>query len=169
MAFLAPIGAAIGSAVSSVTSTIGTAATILGGGLSAAGTIASANAQANAAEFEAKQAEQRAAEERAASVQEAQLKRKEGQLMQSRLQAAAAASGAGAGTDAPTVAMLGESIAGQSRLNQLMETYGGESRARGYEDQAASRRASARSARLGGLIGAGTSILGGISRYKGIA
>lgn len=86
-----------------------------------------------------------------------------------RIQAAAAASGAGAGTDAPTVAMLGESIAGQSRLNQLMEIYGGESRARGYEDQAASRRASARSARLGGLIGAGTSILGGISRYKGIA
>src|SRR5262249_40935198 len=91
----------------------------------------------------------------------------EGTLALSKLQAQAAASGGGA-TD-PTVVNLGERIAGRGELGALMETYKGESKARGLLDQAALARMSAAADLARGdaqqtqsYFNAGGSLLGGL-------
>lgn len=114
---------------------------LIGAVVSAAATIAGGNAAKQAAEgqnqamiFRAKQEEKAAMESRAASQRAALDKRREEGIVESRLIATAAASGGGA-TD-PTVIALGENIAGRGEYEALTETYKGENRARGYEDQA---------------------------------
>lgn len=116
-----------------------------GAAVSAAGTIAggraaqqSALAQQQALEFRAQQEEAAAQEARATAGRTAQDKRREATLLQSKLQARAAASGGGA--DDPTVVNLAEDIAGSGEYGALMEMYKGESRARSLEDQAAGNR-----------------------------
>lgn len=122
--------------------------TAAGTGLKAAGTIAAGNAaadagiaRANALNYDAVQRDQQAQESRAAAQRLAFEKRREGTLLESTLQARAAASGGGA--DDPTVLNLGENIAQRSEYGALMEMYKGENRARGLEDQAIGDRYSA--------------------------
>jgi hypothetical protein len=124
-----------------------TIATVAGGALSAAGTIAGGQAAADAGkaqkgarDFEALQQEQAAQESRAVAQRSAMEQRREGRLLQSRLQARAAASGGGA--DDPTVVGLGRDIAGRSEEGALFEMYKGENRARGLQDQALGSRMS---------------------------
>lgn len=158
MAFLTAIAGAIGSAATTAAGTVGLTAgqalSGLGALVSAGGTIASGVAANNAARYEAQQMEIKAAEERAAAQREAQQKRREGQLVMSRQQALAAASGAGAGTDAPTIVKLMTDTAKEAEYNALTAQYGGESRARGLLDSARGRRASGRASLLGSTIGA---------------
>lgn len=149
MAFLAAIGSALGSSLSG----IGTAASVVGTGVSALGAIQQGRAAQAAADYEAKQMGIKGAEERAAAGREAQMKRKEGELALSRQQALAAASGAGAGTDAPTIVKLMSDTAGQSAYNAGVVNYGGESRAQGLFDSARGRRASGKASYLGSVIG----------------
>lgn len=124
MAFIFPL---IGAAVSA-------AATIAGGNAA----MAAAQGQQQAAEFRAKQEEKAAQESRAASQRQSLERRREADVIGGRLRAAAAASG-GSATD-PTVLALGEDIAGRGEYEALIETYKGENRARGLEDQAAATR-----------------------------
>lgn len=138
---------------------------LISGVVSGIGSLVSGVAAQNSANFQAQELDQKAAEERAAASRTAEDARHNSQIVQSRIQAVAAASGGGAGTDAPTVAMLGQQVAGRGEYNSLMTLYGGESRARGDEDAASSARMSGSSAFLGGLIGAGTGILTGVSNY----
>jgi hypothetical protein len=122
-----------------------TVATVAGGALQAAGTIMGGNAaaaagksQRDAAYFKAAQEEQAAQESRAAAQRTALEKDRQARLLQSTLQANAAASGGGAAD--PTVIGLAQDIAGRGEYQSLMDMYTGENRARGLEDQAMGSR-----------------------------
>jgi hypothetical protein len=122
-----------------------------GSAVSAMGTIAggeaaaaAGQAQAGMYEFKALQEEQAAAEARAAAQREAMEERREGRFAQSTLQARSAADG-GMSTDT-TPMMLGAELAARSEYGALMETYKGENKARGLEDQATLDRMQAQAA-----------------------
>ena len=118
---------------------------LAGSAVSAMGTIAggraaqqAGQAQQQSLEFRAKQEEMAAQESRASQQKVALERRREGTLLQSKLQARAAASGGGASD--PTVVNLAEDIAGRTEYAALTEMYKGENRARGLEDQAIGSR-----------------------------
>lgn len=131
-----------------------TIAAIAGTALSAAGTIAAGQAEKRNADYIAKQEEMRGQEEFAASQREAQQYKREASLAQSRAQALAAASGGGAGTDAPTIVKIMSDTAGQGALNANTAIYGGVSRRAGLMDSARGRRASGRASLMGSYLSA---------------
>ncbi|MER9176670.1 hypothetical protein NKH72_24215 [Mesorhizobium sp. M0955] len=124
----------------------------LGAGISGIGTIAAGAAEKNAADFEAQQLDMKAKEETAAAQRDAMDKRHEGAIINSRSQALAAASGAGAGTDSPTIVKLMRDTAGQAEYNAGTSMYGGYSRAAGLRDSARGRRASGQASLLGSVF-----------------
>lgn len=136
----------------------------IGTAVSAAGTLAAGADADKAYQFKARQEDMAAQESRASSQRGALEKRREGELIQSKLQARAAASGAGASD--PGVVALGEDIAGRGEYESLMEMYKGENRARGLEDKAMASRMSGDAARTGSYFNAaGTIIKGATSMY----
>lgn len=123
------------------------AATAIGTGVSAAGTIAGGNAAKSAADFKAQQFQmqgQTATAEGQRSMLEEQ--RKTG-LLQSTLQARAAGSGAGA-TD-PTVLALGSQIAGRGEYGALTDLFQGQNRAAGLTDEANAAIATGKAQQIG--------------------
>lgn len=140
---------------------ISTIAGIAGGVVSAVGTIAAGQSQKRAAERQAQQLEMRGKEERAAAQREAFDVGREKGLIQSRQQAVAAASGAGA-LD-PTILDLAGDVEAEGTYRQLLHTYGGEERRKGNFAQAAGARRSGRAAATGAWLDAGGTILGGAS------
>ena len=139
----------------------------LSAGLSGIGTIAAGVAEKNAADYEAQQLEMKAKEETAAAQREAIDKRREGTIINSRAQALAAASGAGAGTDAPTIVKLMGKTAGEAEYNAGTSMYGGKSRAAGLRDSAKGRRASGKASLLGSVFSGFGSAAGGIAKAYG--
>lgn len=122
-----------------------TIATVAGGALSAAGTLIGGSAAADAGAsaqkaqyFKATQEDMAAQESRAAAQRVALDKGRETTLLQSKLQARAAASGGGASD--PGVLDLAGDIAGRGEYEALTEMYKGENRARGLEDTAIGSR-----------------------------
>lgn len=162
MAFLPIIGGLFGAAGG--TASTGSALGAIGSVVSGVGTIAAGVAQNNAAKFEAAQMEQKAKEEVAASQRDAMQKRREGAILNSRAQALAAASGGGAGTDAPTIVKLMGQTAGEADYNAQTAMYGGYSRAAGLRDSAKARRASGKASLLGSVIGGFGDMAGGLSK-----
>lgn len=139
-----------------------------GAAVSAIGTIASGQAEKDAAYFRAAQEEQAAQESRAASQRKAIERRREGAYATSRLQALSAASGGGA--DDPGVIKLGEDIGARSELQALTEDYRGENAARGYMDRAAGSRMTGDAAQTASYFKAASTIISSGSsmydRYK---
>lgn len=131
--------------------------------VSAVGTIAAGNAADNAAQYEAEQLESRAGQERAAAQRRAIEQRRQARLVQSRQQAAAAASGAGASD--PTVVDLMTGAEGEGEYRALLELYEGEERARGATVAANVRRFEGKQAKTASYIGAAGTILGGASTF----
>lgn len=125
---------------------------VIGTLISAGATIAGGVAQNNAAKFEAQQMDMKAKEETAASQRDAMAKTREGNLINSRAQAIAASSGAGAGTDAPTIVSIMSRTAGEAQYNAGTSMYGGDSRARGLRDSAKGKRASGKASMLGSVM-----------------
>lgn len=160
---LAGLFGGAGAAGASTVST-GTALGAIGSVVSGVGTIAAGAAQKQAADFEAKQMEMKAKEEVAASQRDAIAKRREGAILNSRAQALAAASGGGAGTDAPTIVKLMGQTAGEADYNAQTAMYGGYSRAAGLRDSAKGRRMSGNASLLGSVIGGFGSTASGL--YK---
>ena len=122
-----------------------------GSAVSAMGTLAGGKAAMQAGqyaqqshEFTARQQGQAAKEARAVGQRSAFEKRREGDLLDSKLQARAAASGGGA-TD-PTVLDLSGDIAQRSEYDALFEMYKGENKARGLQDAALASRMSGQAA-----------------------
>lgn len=118
---------------------------VVGGAVSAAGTIAGGNAAASAGaaaqqsqNFKAAQEDQAAQESRAASQRDSLEKGRQTTLALSTLQANAAASGGGASD--PGVLTLAGNIAGRGEYESLMDMYKGENRARGLTDAATGAR-----------------------------
>ncbi|MFA7308414.1 MAG: hypothetical protein WC026_17285, partial [Hyphomicrobium sp.] len=99
------------------------------------------------------QLEEKGKEELAASQRDAIQKRREGALINSRQQALAAASGAGAGSDAPTIVKLMTDTAGQAEYNAQVDLYGGKSRKEGLFNAAANRRREGKASLLGSVLG----------------
>lgn len=126
---------------------------LIGAAVSGAGTVMSGVAANQAAKQEALQMEAKGREELAASQREADAKRREGQLVNSRAQALAAASGAGAGMDAPTIVKLMSQTAGAAELNAQTDLFGGKSRKQGLFDAAANRRREGKASLLGSVLG----------------
>jgi hypothetical protein len=94
--------------------------------------------QQSLANYEAAQADTNAKQERASAQRAAIEQRRKARLVQSRQQAVAAASGAGV-SDPTVVDIMGDTEA-EGEYRALTELYQGEERARGLEDQAATRR-----------------------------
>jgi len=129
----------------------------LAAGISGGGTIASGVAADRAARQDALNMEAAGKEEVAAAQRDAQAKRREGQLINSRAQALAAASGAGAGVDAPTIVKLMTQTSGEAEYNAQSAMFGGFSRQAGLKQGAASRRAEGKASLLGSVLsGLGT-------------
>lgn len=142
---------------------VGSAATsVIGGAVQAQGYNQAADAAEEDAEFEAQQLERSGKEEFAASQREAFAARRESRLAQSRAQAVAAASGGGAGADAPTIVQIMGGLARQGELNAQSALYVGESRRAGARDQAFATRRTGRSQAAGYRNNAFASILSGI-------
>lgn len=156
-----------------------TALTVAGGALSAGGTIMGGQAAAQAGEsaqgsanFRAKQEDMAAQQSRAAAQRMALDKGRETTLLQSKLQARAAASGGGA--DDPGVLNLAGDIAARGEYDSLMAMFTGEDKARGLEDQAMASRISGEAAAAEGrakrdasyLSAAGTIIGSAGSAYR---
>jgi hypothetical protein len=138
---------------------------LISGLVGAAGTVLGGIAENRRAQSEAEQMEARGKEEFAASQREAIDKRKEGELANSRVQALAAASGAGASNATITKLMTG--IAGEADYNARTATFGGESRKRGLFDQASARRRSGRASLLGSVFGGFGQGLNAYSKSRG--
>lgn len=122
-----------------------TALAVVGGAVSAAGTIAGGSAAAQAGQsaqqasnFKAAQEDQAAQETRASSQRDSLEKGRQTQLTLSKLQANAAAGG-GSASD-PGVLNLAGDIAGRGEYESLMDMFKGENRARGLTDQATGSR-----------------------------
>lgn len=126
---------------------------LIGAAVTGAGSILSGVAANNAAQSEAMQLEEKGKEELAASQREAAAKRREGALINSRQQAIAAASGAGAGMDAPTIVRLMTDTAGGAEFNAQADLYGGKSRKEGLFNAAANRRREGKASLLGSVLG----------------
>jgi hypothetical protein len=104
-------------------------------------------------------------EELAASQREAQEKRREAQLANSRQIAIAA--GSGAGVTNPTVVDIFEDTAERGEYLAQTELYGGKSRKAGYEDKAAASRFKGKAARTGSIFDALATGLSGASKAFG--
>lgn len=139
--------------------TIGMIAGLAGTAVSAVGTIAAGAAQKNAMDYRAAQEKQAALESTAAAQRTSLEHQRQAGLAQSRLQAVAAASGAGA-TD-PGVLSLGGNIAGRGEYQSLMDMYTGENRAAGLNDAATADEMTGSADQTGSYFAAGGTILGG--------
>ena len=136
----------------------------LGTVISAGGTIASGVAQSDAMDYKAEQERMAAQENRAASQRTMQEHQTQLSYQQSKLQAGAAATGAGA--DDPTVVKLGSDMAGRGEYQSLMDLYTGENRARGMEDQAKGDNMTGDAAMTGSLFGAAGTLASGFGGMK---
>jgi hypothetical protein len=129
----------------------------------AAGTLAAGAAADSSGKFKAQQDLMAAQESRASSQRQSIEKRRDADLTISKLRAQA---GAGATTD-PGIEKLGEEISARGEYQALMETYKGENRARGLQDDAAASIMEGKSKKNASyLSAAGTLASGGTSMYR---
>lgn len=142
------------------------AAMIAGTVITAAGTLAAGNSTAAEADFAAKQYEIKATEEKAASQREAMQQKKETNLLLSRQQALASASGLGA-LD-PTILDLAGDTAAEGKYREDLIRYGGDERAAGLRTQAAASRFSGKNAQNASYFAAAGTLASGFgsSMYK---
>ncbi len=143
---------------------------VVGAGVQLAGSAVAARGQREAgraaeedAMFEAKQLEAQGKEEFAASQREALERRREGRLANSRAQAIAAGSGAGAGTDAPTILKIMGGITRRAEYGAQAAMFGGENRRSGLYAQAGATRRTGRAQRRGAELSAMGTMFSGIS------
>lgn len=137
---------------------------LLGTGLSVIGGIQEGNFADASAKAQAKAMERKADEERAASQRQAIRRSQEANLLLSKQQATAAASGGGA-TD-KTVVNLAQGIAGEGAYQSAGALYEGDARAAGLFDQAALTRWEGKQRKMASFIGAGTTLLSGMSEWQ---
>lgn len=111
----------------------------------------------NSADYKAKQLEVNAGQQRAMGQRQAIEARRQGRLAESKLQANAAASGAGASD--PTVVGLAQDIGAESEYNALTQLYNAEEQARGMEGEGSLLRYEGRMAKRAGTRKAITTLL----------
>ncbi len=168
MAFILPAFAAIGSALGGaggIAGTIGSIASVGGAVLGAVGAVQQGNAKAAAARYNAQVKQQQAAQ-----VMDQASVRASNESVKTRQRVAAARAGSiqnGFENSGSVVDIL-STVEQQGTLEGLTAMYEGGVRAQALRSGAALDEASASNARTAGYIGAGTSILSGVSRaYTG--
>jgi len=129
--------------------------------ISATSTVVGGAMQASAMRDEAAQLDAKGQEELAASQRKAEARREEGRLLTSRQQALAAASGAGAGVDAPSIMQLMGETSKQAEFNAQSELFGGESRKLGLKRAADNKRREASATLLGSVLSGAGRLAGG--------
>ncbi len=125
---------------------------LVGGVASAGATIYAGNETRKASNAAAKRAETAGQAEFAASQREAQERKLEGALIESRQQAGAAASGGGAGSDAPTIVKIMTETRKRVDYGVASTMAGGRNRKQGYIDRAEATRASGNASFLGSIL-----------------
>lgn len=121
--------------------------------------------QGDKAAQEAAKAQEGMGRERFASSQRDALEaRLQGKLMQSRQQALAAASGGGAGVDAPSIVKLMTETGDRSEYAAQVALYAGHSQKDYYYDAARVSRATGRASLLGGVLRAAGTLAGGLAQ-----
>lgn len=148
--------------------TLGTIAAVAGAGaagISAYATIQQGQQAKEQAEIAARQEEAAGTAEYAAAQRQAEERRMEGRLVMSRQQALAAASGAGAGDDAPTIVKILSDTAARTEYGVQSELYGGLTRRDDYNRSASARRTTGENTFFGSLLRAGGTLLGGVGNY----
>lgn len=151
--------------------TVATVATIAGTAISAGAAVYSAYSQYQQGEAIQEEANRQALmdelhgkNEFAAAQREARLREIEGQLIMSRQQALAAASGGGAGPEAPTILKIMADTEASANYGAASVLYGGASRQDDYLASATSRRVSGRNNFFGSIASAVGTLAGGIGR-----
>lgn len=144
-------------------------ATVIGTGIQVAGSIYSANQDKAAAYQQALNEEGAGRAEFAAAQRDALERKLEGELTMSRQQALAAASGGGAGSDAPTIVKIMADTASRSKYGQDSALYQGEERRSVLYKSADNRRKSGDNSFLGGLFTAAGQLAGGIGSVGNMA
>ncbi len=144
--------------------TLGLIAGLIGTGVSAVGAIKQGNDANEAAQANAAAMERRAGEERAAATRESARRNQQTALLLSRQQALAASSGGGA-TDSTVLGLMGD-VAQEGQYQRDSAIYAGESKGINLEDEAALQRWKGRNAQTAGYIGAGSSVLSGVSSFS---
>lgn len=145
--------------------TIAAVGALAGAGISAYGQIDSARRNAEIAEGQARQEEAQGREEFAASQREMMERKLAGQLAQSRMQAIAAASGGGAGSDAPSIVKLMQKTAERSAYGEATATYTGMRLKDALNSSAGARRRTAANNFTGSMYSAAGTVLGGIGDF----
>lgn len=145
--------------------TIASVATIAAAAISAGGAVYEGYQSQQANELEARQEKKAGDLEFASSQREADQRRLEGQLIMSRQQALAAASGGGAGADAPTITKILSDTGEAADLNSRNTIFQGASRRQDYFDSASARVATGQGNFFGGILRGLGSLAGGIGRY----
>lgn len=133
------------------------AAMVAGTVLSAGGAYAQGVQADKAAKYEANQMAVNAGQERAMAQRRSIESRRQARLAESRLQAVAGASGAGA-VD-PTTVRLAQDIGAEGEYNALSDLYTGEEQARQLEGAAGLRRYEGKMARKAGTLKAISTVL----------
>jgi hypothetical protein len=138
--------------------------TLAGAGLSAGGSMISADAEASELRYQANQLDAQAKNDRATAQRRASEERRQARLAGSRALALAAASGGGA--DDPSIVNLIADLEGEGEYRALSAMFEGETEARSKEEQAMANRRGAKTAKTVGGLKAAASIIGaGSSLY----
>ena len=131
--------------------------------IAAGGTLLQGAQAKQQGDAEAVQLNYIAGQSRAASQREAAERRRSSRYAQSRVQALAAASGAGASD--PTVVNLISELAGEGEYGALAAMYEGEDRAGGLELAGRASRRQGDAAMSASVVQAGSTLLGGASSW----
>lgn len=134
---------------------------LAGTAVSTVGAIQAGNAQNDVAQYNAKIADNNATAERERAAYDAGLIKDERRRVIGSQRAAMAANGLEISTGSP-VAVLGDTT-GQSEMDVLARLYGGESAATAYGNDATRMRIEGKAAKQAGTIGAGTTLLTGLT------
>lgn len=163
------VGSAVGGAVAGASplALLSTGLGVVGTGISAAGTLAAGKNARAKGEFEAKQAEEQSNLATALGQRSSLEQRRKTQLVQSQLQARAAASGVD--PESNSTLNLGGRIAGQGEYEALMDLAKGQDQASGLTNQASASRYQGELAEsMAPMTAIGTLASGAGSMYKNL-
>ena len=145
------------------------AVSVVSGVVGAISSIQQANAQAAAATFNAKVAEQRAAREEEAGKVEADDTRRFASRERATMMAALASSGIQVSDPAGTPLLINEAVFREQELTANRRQFARLIGSERLQQDAALKRSEASAFRTAGIIGAGTSLLGGFRQAFSIA
>jgi hypothetical protein len=155
--------AALGTAITIGSAVVGAGASVI----SAYSTYQQGEAQKAELERQAGVDELAGKNEYAASQRQAEERRLEAKLVQSRQQAYAAASGGGAGADAPTIVKLFGDTERRGEYGAQTVMYQGEAARDDYYAAASAKRATGQNNFFGSILAAAGTLAGGVGKLGG--